>query len=219
MRADAKNTQESICPLSLGFSSLNNLLDRVLRSQGKSAKLNLLGGDDSSNCRLGIVAVTNPSRIRETRGSTMAWPSVLSSHPTQIDLLPYRKHCSITPCDPYFIRYSLHLTPCGAIFNVCLFGHSGGVVSKDTNEGDFETSSPLCTTRDMEAYDERYPLTGHCSVLIRTMSCSIPQHRSAISPSNTSMLQWVGAIFVSTVSIWRGLGNDIVVFFQTYPKA
>jgi hypothetical protein len=55
------------------------------------------------------------------------------------------------------MRYSLHITLCGTIFNVCLFDRAGGVVSKDydlKDENDFETFVRIIrrATCDMDAY-------------------------------------------------------------------
>ena len=49
-----------------------------------------------------------------------------------------RLHLATRP----LMRYSLHITVCGTILNICLFDRAGGVVSKDYNledEDDFET--------------------------------------------------------------------------------
>jgi Fungal protein kinase len=56
------------------------------------------------------------------------------------------------------MRYSLHITLCGTIFNVCLFDRAGAVVSKDydlKNEDDFETFVRIIrrATCDMDAYE------------------------------------------------------------------
>jgi Fungal protein kinase len=56
------------------------------------------------------------------------------------------------------MRYSLHITLCGTIFNVCLFDRAGGVVSKDYNlkkKADFETFVRIIrrATCDMDAYE------------------------------------------------------------------
>jgi len=40
-----------------------------------------------------------------------------------------RLHLAARP----FMRYSVHLTVCGAIFNLAIFDRAGGVVSKDYN--------------------------------------------------------------------------------------
>ena len=55
------------------------------------------------------------------------------------------------------MRYSLHITLCGSIFNICLFDRAGGVVSKDydlKDENDFETFVRIIrrATCDMDAY-------------------------------------------------------------------
>jgi len=55
------------------------------------------------------------------------------------------------------MRYSLHITLCGAIFNICLFDRAGGVVSNDydlKDDGDFETFVRIIrrATCDMDAY-------------------------------------------------------------------
>ena len=55
------------------------------------------------------------------------------------------------------MRYSLHITLCGTIFNICLFDRVGGVVSKDydlKDENDFETFVRIIrrATCDMDAY-------------------------------------------------------------------
>jgi hypothetical protein len=55
------------------------------------------------------------------------------------------------------MRYSLHITLCGTIFNVCLFDRAGGVVSKDydlKDENDLETFVRIIrrATCDMDAY-------------------------------------------------------------------
>jgi hypothetical protein len=64
-----------------------------------------------------------------------------------------RLHLATRP----FMRYSLHITICGTIFNICLFDRAGGVVSKDYNlkDGDdFETFVRIIrrATCDMDAY-------------------------------------------------------------------
>jgi len=56
------------------------------------------------------------------------------------------------------MRYSLHITVCGTIFNICLFDRAGGVVSKDydlNDGGDFETFVRIIrrATCDMDAYE------------------------------------------------------------------
>ena len=56
------------------------------------------------------------------------------------------------------MRYSLHITVCGTIFNICLFDRAGGVVSKDydlKDEDDFETFIRIIrrATCDMDAYE------------------------------------------------------------------
>jgi Fungal protein kinase len=65
-----------------------------------------------------------------------------------------RLHLATRP----FMRYSLHITLCGTIFNVCLFDRAGGVVSKDYNlkeKADFETFVRIIrrATCDMDAYE------------------------------------------------------------------
>ena len=64
-----------------------------------------------------------------------------------------RLHLATRP----FMRYSLHITLCGSIFNICLFDRVGGVVSKDydlKDENDFETFVRIIrrATCDMDAY-------------------------------------------------------------------
>jgi len=56
------------------------------------------------------------------------------------------------------MRYSLHITLCGTIFNLCLFDRAGGVVSKDydlKDEADFETFVRTIrrATCDVDAYE------------------------------------------------------------------
>ena len=56
------------------------------------------------------------------------------------------------------MRYSLHITICGTIFNICLFDRVGGVVSKDydlKDEDDFETFVRIIrrATCYMDAYE------------------------------------------------------------------
>jgi hypothetical protein len=54
------------------------------------------------------------------------------------------------------MRYSLHITLCGTVFNICLFDRAGGVVSKDYNlENDFETFVRIIrrATCCMDAYE------------------------------------------------------------------
>ena len=56
------------------------------------------------------------------------------------------------------MRYSLHITVCGPIYNVCLFDRAGGVVSNDYDlrkGGDFETFVRIIrrATCDMDAYE------------------------------------------------------------------
>jgi len=56
------------------------------------------------------------------------------------------------------MRYSLHITLCGTIFNICLFDRAGGVVSKDydlKDSDDFETFVRIIrrATCDMDAYE------------------------------------------------------------------
>jgi len=65
-----------------------------------------------------------------------------------------RLHLATRP----FMRYSLHITLCGTIFNICLFDRTGGVVSKDYNledESDFEVFVRIIrrATCDMDAYE------------------------------------------------------------------
>ena len=55
------------------------------------------------------------------------------------------------------MRYSLHITLCGSIFNICLFDRVGGVVSKDydlKDENDLEIFVRIIrrATCDMDAY-------------------------------------------------------------------
>ena len=64
-----------------------------------------------------------------------------------------RLHLATRP----FMRYSLHITLCGSIFNICLFDRAGGVISKDydlKDEGDFKTFVRIIrrATCDMDAY-------------------------------------------------------------------
>ncbi len=56
------------------------------------------------------------------------------------------------------MRYSLHITVCGTIFNICLFDRAGGVVSKDydlKDEDDFAMFVRIIrrATCDMDAYE------------------------------------------------------------------
>jgi hypothetical protein len=56
------------------------------------------------------------------------------------------------------MRYSLHITLCGTIFNICLFDRAGGVVSNDydlKDKGNFETFIRIIrrATCDMDAYE------------------------------------------------------------------
>ncbi len=56
------------------------------------------------------------------------------------------------------MRYSLHITICGTIFNICLFDQAGAVVSKDydlKDEDNFETFiCIICrATCNMDAYE------------------------------------------------------------------
>ena len=65
-----------------------------------------------------------------------------------------RLHLSTRP----FMRYSLHITVCGTIFNTCLFDRVGGVVSMDydlKNGNDFEMFVRIIrrATCDMDAYE------------------------------------------------------------------
>jgi len=65
-----------------------------------------------------------------------------------------RLHLATRP----FMRYSLHITLCGTIFNSCLFDRAGGVISKDydlKDEGDFKTFVRIIrrATCDMDAYE------------------------------------------------------------------
>lgn len=65
-----------------------------------------------------------------------------------------RLHLATRP----FMRYSLHITLCGTIFNICLFDRAGGIVSKDYNlkdKRDFETFIRIIrrATCDMDAYE------------------------------------------------------------------
>ena len=65
-----------------------------------------------------------------------------------------RLHLATRP----FMRYSLHITLCGTIFNICLFDRAGGVVSKDYNledGSDFEMFVRVIrrATCDMDAYE------------------------------------------------------------------
>ena len=65
-----------------------------------------------------------------------------------------RLHLATRP----FMRYSLHITLCGTIFNICLFDRAGGVVSKDydlKDKKDFETFVRIIrrATCEMTAYE------------------------------------------------------------------
>lgn len=65
-----------------------------------------------------------------------------------------RLHLATRP----FMRYSLHITLCGTIFNICLFDRAGGVVSKDydlKNGDDFDTFVRIIrrATCEMDAYE------------------------------------------------------------------
>jgi len=63
-----------------------------------------------------------------------------------------RLHLAARP----FMRYSVHLTVCGAIFNLAIFDRAGGVVSKDYNiNKDLDTFIRIIRRlgRDLEAYD------------------------------------------------------------------
>jgi hypothetical protein len=56
------------------------------------------------------------------------------------------------------MRYSLHITLCGTIFNICLFDRAGAVISKDydlEDEDDFETFVRVIrrSTCQMDAYE------------------------------------------------------------------
>ena len=56
------------------------------------------------------------------------------------------------------MRYSLHITLCGTIFNICLFDRVGGVVSNDydlKDEDDFDTFVRIIrrATCEMDAYE------------------------------------------------------------------
>ena len=56
------------------------------------------------------------------------------------------------------MRYSLHITVCGTIFNICLFDRASGVISKDYDlkkGDDFETFVRIIrrATCDMDAYE------------------------------------------------------------------
>jgi len=63
-----------------------------------------------------------------------------------------RLHLAARP----FMRYSVHLTVCGAIFNLAIFDRAGGVVSKDYNiNKDLEIFIRIIRRlgRDLDAYD------------------------------------------------------------------
>jgi len=63
-----------------------------------------------------------------------------------------RLHLAARP----FMRFSVHLTVCGAIFNLAIFDRAGGVVSKDYNiNKDLETFIRIIRRlgRDLDAYD------------------------------------------------------------------
>src|SRR5258706_10212016 len=65
-----------------------------------------------------------------------------------------RLHLATRP----FMRYSLHITLCATIFNICLFDRVGGVFSKDydlKDDDDFETFVRIIrrATCDMDAYE------------------------------------------------------------------
>ena len=65
-----------------------------------------------------------------------------------------RLHLATRP----FMRFSLHITLCGTIFNVCLFDRAGAVISKDydlKDEDDFETFVRIIrrATCNMDAYE------------------------------------------------------------------
>jgi hypothetical protein len=63
-----------------------------------------------------------------------------------------RLHLAARP----FMRYSVHLTVCGALFNLAIFDRAGGVVSKDYNiNDDLETFIRIIRRlgRDLDAYD------------------------------------------------------------------
>ena len=81
--------------------------------------------------------------------------SLQAKHPNLLEIAEIaRLHLATRP----FMRYSLHITLCGTIFNICLFDRAGGVVSKDYNlesEDDFKTFIRIIrrATCHMNAYE------------------------------------------------------------------
>ena len=90
----------------------------------------------------------NKGALQSTEG-----PTIVKSILRQIADIAHL-HLATRP----FMRYSLHITVCGTIFNICLFDQAGGVVSKDYDlkrGGDFETFVRIIrrATCDMDAYE------------------------------------------------------------------
>jgi len=94
-----------------------------------------------------------PAKAHRGARQGVGGPPIVKSILRQIANIA-RLHLATRP----FMRYSLHITLCGTIFNICLFDRAGGVVSKDYNlkdPDDFETFVRIIrrATCDMDAYE------------------------------------------------------------------
>ena len=94
-----------------------------------------------------------PAKVRKGTHQDAGGPPKVKSILRQIADIA-RLHLATRP----FMRYSLHITVCGTIFNICLFDRAGAVVSKDyglKDGGDFETFVRIIrrATCDMDAYE------------------------------------------------------------------
>jgi hypothetical protein len=81
-----------------------------------------------------------------------------------------RLHLATRP----FMRYSLHITLCGTIFNVCLFDRAGAVVSKDYNLEDAD---------DLETFVR----------VIRRSTCQMNAYELGLDPTVTP-LSFLGSV-------------------------
>ena len=97
-----------------------------------------------------IAVLLEVKRDRES-GPNPADGTVLTSLATQLADMA-RLHLAARP----FMRFSVHLTVCGPIFNFAIFDRAGGVISKDYNiYKDLETFIRIVRRlgRDLDAYD------------------------------------------------------------------
>ena len=97
-----------------------------------------------------IAVLLEVKRFRES-GPNPADGTTLTSLAAQLADMA-RLHLAARP----FMRFSVHLTVCGAIFNLAIFDRAGGVISKDYNiNKDLNTFIRIIRRlgRDLDAYD------------------------------------------------------------------